>query len=251
VATGALGFIWLVFWLACYGPPERHARVNAEELAHIRSDPPDPEIAIPWRRLWCHRQTFAFALAKFCTDPIWWFYLFWVPKFLHKQHGLVLDKIGLPLVVIYLFADVGSIGGGWISSALIKRGWSVNRARKTAMLFCALGVVPIVFAAGVTNLWGAVALIGLATAAHQGWSANLFTTVSDMFPRRAVASVVGLGGMAGSIGGMLVATAAGIILDATGSYWPLFIIAGSAYLLAWIAFHALVPRMEPAKLGNA
>jgi ACS family hexuronate transporter-like MFS transporter len=248
VATGALGFAWLVFWVACYRPPDRHARVTAAELSYIRSDPPEPETHIPWRRLVLHRPALAFALAKFCTDPIWWFYLFWVPKFLYKQHGLVLDRIGLPLVIIYLLADVGSIGGGWISSALLRRGWSVNGARKTAMLVCALSVVPIVFAAGVANLWGAVALLGLATAAHQGWSANLFTTVSDMFPRRAVGSVVGFGGMAGSVGGMLVATAAGIILDATGSYWPLFVMAGMAYLVAWTAFHALVPRMEPVEV---
>lgn len=201
-----------------------------------------------WLRLLPHRQTLAFALGKFLTDPIWWFYLYWVPRFLNKTYGLTLDKIGLPLVVIYLAADVGSVGGGWLSSTLIKRGWTVNAARKTAMLVCALGVTPIVFAAQASNLWTAIALLSLATAAHQGWSANLFTTVSDMFPRRAVGSVVGLGGMAGSIGGMFVATAAGWILHTTGSYWPLFVIAGLAYLVALTLIYLLAPRLKPADL---
>lgn len=248
IATGALGFAWLAFWRALYGAPQNNPRVGAAELALIESDPPEPQTKIPWRQLLPHRQTLAFALGKFLTDPIWWFYLYWVPKFLNKQYGLTLDKIGLPLVVIYLLADVGSIGGGWLSSALLQRGWSVNAARKTALLGCALGVVPIVFASQAANLWQAVALLGLATAAHQGWSANLFTTVSDLFPRRAVGSVVGLGGMAGSIGGMLVATGAGFILEATGSYYSLFVIAGSAYLVALAIIHALVPRLEPAAL---
>jgi len=222
--------------------------VSPAELAHIQSDPVEPASRIPWLRLLPHRQTLAFAIGKFLTDPIWWFYLYWVPKFLHKNYGLTLDKIGLPLVVIYLAADVGSIGGGWLSSSLIQRGWSVNAARKLAMLVCALCVVPIIFVAQASQLWLAVALLSLATAAHQGWSANLFTTVSDMFPRRAVGSVVGLGGMAGSIGGMFVATAAGWILETTGSYWPLFMVAGSAYLIALALIHLLAPTLEKAEV---
>jgi ACS family hexuronate transporter-like MFS transporter len=248
IITGAIGFLWLVAWWACYRPPAQHPRVSAAELAHIQSDSAEPETRIPWLTLLPHRQTLAFALGKFLTDPVWWFYLFWVPKFLNKTYGLTLDKIGLPLVVIYLAADVGSIGGGWLSSALIQRGWTVNAARKTAMLLCALCVTPIVFAPHASNLWTAVALLSLATAAHQGWSANLFTTTSDMFPRRAIGSVVGIGGMAGSIGGMFVATAAGFILQATGSYWTLFIIAGSAYLIALAIFHALVPTLQAAEV---
>jgi ACS family hexuronate transporter-like MFS transporter len=184
------------------------------------------------------------------TDPIWWLYLFWVPDFLNRNHGLDLKSMGLPLVVIYLVADVGSIGGGWISSALIKRGWSINMARKFAMLICALAVVPIVFAANVSNLWIAVALVSLAAAAHQGWSANLFTLTSDTFPRCAVGSVVGIGGMAGAIGGMLIALVVGEILQRTGSYVPIFIIAGSAYLVALTIIHLLAPRLEAANLGN-
>jgi ACS family hexuronate transporter-like MFS transporter len=184
------------------------------------------------------------------TDPIWWLYLFWIPDFLHRNHGLNLTSIGIPIVIIYLVADIGSIGGGWLSSSLIKRGWTVNRARKTAMLVCALAVVPIVFAANVTNLWLAVALVALAAAAHQGWSANLFTTTSDMFPKQAVGSVVGIGGMGGAIGGMLIALVTGEILQTTGSYVPIFIIAGSTYLIALLIIHLIVPKLEAAKISE-
>ena len=203
VATGALGFIWLAFWLALYERPERKKGLGSAELAHILSDPPEPETTkVPWRSL-RHRQTWAFALGKFLTDPIWWFYLFWLPKFLNSKHGLTITSLGLPLIVIYNMASVGSIGGGWLSSRLIKRGWTINRARKTVMPLCAVCVVPIVTVSRTGDLWTAVALIGLAAAAHQGWSANIFTTASDMFPKRAVGSVVGLGGMAGAAGGLL------------------------------------------------
>jgi len=167
---------------------------------------------------------------------------------LNTTYGLNITQIGLPLVVIYIVADIGSIGGGWLSSSLIKRGWSVNRARKSAMLLCALSVVPIMFASQASNLWVAVGLISIAAAAHQGWSANLFTMVSDMFPRRAVGSVVGIGGMAGAVGGMLIATTVGLILQHTGSYLPIFIIAGCAYLVALLVIHSLVPRMESARI---
>ncbi|HEX6622993.1 MAG TPA: MFS transporter, partial [Pyrinomonadaceae bacterium] len=167
---------------------------------------------------------------------------------LNKQHGLSLKDFGPPLVVIYVIADIGSIGGGWLSSALIKRGWSVNAGRKTAMLVCALCVVPIVFASQTKSLWTAVVLIGIAAAAHQGWSANIFTMASDMFPRQAVGSVVGIGGMAGAVGGMLIARLVGEILQRTGSYVPIFIIAGSAYLAALLVIHLLTPRLEPAEV---
>jgi ACS family hexuronate transporter-like MFS transporter len=188
----------------------------------------------------------AFAIGKYLTDPIWWFYLYWIPNFLRDKHGLDLSTVGPPLIAIYLVADVGSIGGGWASSSLIKRGWTVNRARKTAMLCCALLVTPIVFVSQISNLWVAVALIGLAAAAHQGWSANIFTTASDMFPRRAVGSVVGLGGMAGAMGGATMAVATGYILDRTGgNYLIMFLIAGSAYLVALLIIHALAPKLAP------
>ena len=251
VITGATGFFWAAWWWKAYRPPEQHLRLSASEFAHIRSDPPEAAHAVSWSALIPHRQTWAFAIGKFLTDPIWWLYLFWIPDFLNRNHGLDLKSIGLPLVVIYLVADVGSIGGGWLSSTLIKRGWSVNAARKTAMLVCALSVVPIMAAARVSNLWAAVWLVALAAAAHQGWSANLFTLASDTFPRQAVGTVVGIGGMSGAIGGMLISLVVGEILQRTGSYVPIFVIAGSAYLLALLIIHALAPRLEPAQISQA
>lgn len=249
--TGAVGLIWAIFWWVMYRAPEVHPRVSPTELAYIRSDPADPPVKVRWLRLFPHKQTWAFATLKFLTDPIWWLYLFWVPDFLNKQHGLNLKDFGPPLVVIYLLADVGSVGGGWLSSSLIKRGWSVNAARKTAMLICALCVVPIGFASQASSLWVATLLIGLAAAAHQGWSCNVFTTVSDMMPRKAVSSVVGIGGMAGAIGGMLIAKIVSYILDQTNNnYFYPFLIASVAYLFALAVFHLLVPRMEPAKLSE-
>jgi ACS family hexuronate transporter-like MFS transporter len=253
IGTGMIGFIWVAWWLAVYRHPEDHPRLKPAELAHIRSDPVDPPVKIAWRKLLTHRQTWAFAIGKFMTDPIWWLYLFWLPDFLNKTHGVkvTVSEMGPPLLVIYLVADVGSIGGGWLSSHWIKRGWTPNKARKAAMLICALSVVPIIFAAVVPNLWVAVALISLAASAHQGWSANLFTLTSDMFPRKAVGSVVGIGGTAGAIGGMFIAMLVGAILQATKSYVPVFILAGGAYLVALLAIHLLAPRLEPAKLQEA
>jgi ACS family hexuronate transporter-like MFS transporter len=248
VITGVLGFLWLIWWWISYDTPDRHPRVNAAELAVIRSDPAEPSTPIPWASLFPHRQAWAFALGKFMTDPIWWVYLFWIPDFLHRNHGLDLSGIGPPIVVIYLVADVGSIGGGWLSSSLLKRGWTVNRARKTAMFICAVAVVPIVFAAQTDNLWLAVGLISLAAAAHQGWSANIFTLVSDTFPRRAVGSVVGFGGMAGAVGGMLISKITGYLLEFTGSYLPVFIVASTAYLAALLVIHLLMPRIEPVEI---
>lgn len=252
VGTGVVGFLWVVWWLMVYRPPDQHPRVSPGELAYIRSDPPDPEVRIPWRRLLGYRQTWVFAIGKFMTDPIWWLYLFWLPDFLNKTHGVqvTVSKMGPPLLAIYLIADIGSIGGGWLSSHWIKRGWSHNKARKFAMLICALSVVPIIFAAIVPNLWVAVGLISLAASAHQGWSANLFTLTSDMFPKKAVGSVVGIGGTAGAIGGMFISMLVGAILQATGSYVPVFIMAGFAYLAALLVIHLLAPRLEPAKLDS-
>lgn len=248
IATGLTGFVWVLWWMKVYRAPEEHPRLSAAELAYIRSDPAEPVVAIPWGKLFPYRQTWAFALGKFLTDPIWWLYLFWIPDFLNRNHGLDLKSIGLPLVIIYLVADVGSIGGGWLSSSLIKRGWTVNNARKLTMFICATSVVPIMAAAKASNLWVAVALVSIAAAAHQGWSANLFTLVSDTFPRRAVGSVVGIGGMAGAIGGMLIALLVGEILQRTGSYVPIFIIAGSTYLVALLVIHLLVPKLDPVKV---
>jgi len=249
--TGVLSATWLATWLITYRTPERQPKLSSAELAYIQSDPAEPATRVPWATIIRHRQAWAFIVGKFMTDPIWWFLLFWLPKFLHSTYGLSLLELGLPLIAIYVTADVGSIAGGWLAGYLIRRGWSANRARKGAMLACALCVVPIVFAAKASHMWVAVALIGLATAGHQGWSANLFTLASDLFPRRAVASVVGIGGFAGAVGGMLIATFAGFLLQATGSYVPLFIMAGSAYLLALLAVHLLAPRLKPVALENA
>jgi MFS transporter, ACS family, hexuronate transporter len=248
VITGALGLVWLVFWLVLYRKPEEHSRVSKAELAYIRSDPSEPIRKIKWISLFPHRQTWAFVMGKFMTDPIWWFYLFWIPDFLQRRHGLALIKIGLPIMVIYLISDVGSVGGGWLSSWLIQRGKSINAARKIAMLVCALCVVPIVFAYRTDSMWEAVLLIGLAAAGHQGFSANLFTLTSDIFPSQAVGSVVGIGGMAGAIGGMLIATIVGHVLQWSGSYMVPFLIAGSAYLVALGTIHLLSPKLEAARI---
>ncbi len=250
VITGSLGFLWLFAWLLVYTSPERHPKVSKEELAYIRSDPPDPVVRVSWLALLRYRPTWAFAVGMFMTSPIWWFWLFWVPSFLNKRHHVDLLQLGPPLVAIYLMTDVGSIGGGWLSSWLIKRGWSVNAGRKFAMLVCALCVVPVFAAAHVEGLWPAVLLIGLAASAHQGWSANLYTLVSDTMPRSTVSSVVGIGGMAGAIGGMFIAKLAGYVLEWTGDYLTLFIIASSAYLIAFVIIQLLVPRLEPVPLGD-
>jgi ACS family hexuronate transporter-like MFS transporter len=236
--TGIFSALWLVAWLTTYRPPERSQQ---EEVA----------VRIPWGRLVLHKQTWAFLIGKFLTDPIWWFYLFWLAKFLNAQYGLTLTALGPPLVAIYVMADVGSIGGGWIASQFLKRGWTLNQARKGAMLLCACAVVPVIAAPLVGKLWVAVGLIGLAGAAHQGWSANIFTLASDMFPKRAVASVVGIGGFGGAVGGMLIAKFTGFVLQFTGSYIPMFVIAGSAYLFALAIIHFLAPKLEPAVVEQA
>jgi ACS family hexuronate transporter-like MFS transporter len=249
LVTGALGFVWLVFWLAIYREPEQHPRVTPAELAHIRSDPAESTAPVSWLKLLRHRQTWAFFLGKLMTDPVWWFYLFWLPKYLDSTWGVKLAGLAAPLVVIYLVADVGSVGGGWISSALINRGWSVNRGRKAAMLIAALLIVPTMFAPMAGSMWMAVAIVSVAAAAHQWWSANLFTLASDMFPRRAVASVVGVGGFAGAMGGFAFQRATGYVLEATNSNYSLiFIVCGLAYVAALGVIHLLVPRLDPANV---
>jgi len=249
VIIGSLGFAWLALWLLLYQKPEDHPRCSKSELAYIRGDRPQPVEKIKWLSLFPFRQTWAFASGKFLTDPIWWFYLFWVPDFLERQHGLHLAQIGVPIVVIYLISDFGSVAGGWLPSFLIRRGASLNAGRKTAMLICAVSITPIAFAHRVSGLWPAVLLIGLAAAGHQGFSANLYTLTSDLFPTRAVGSVVGIGGMAGAVGGMFIAKIVGYVLQWTGSYMVPFFIAASAYLVALLVIHALSPRLEPAQVG--
>jgi MFS transporter, ACS family, hexuronate transporter len=248
VVTGALGIIWLIFWLIIYRTPDKHPGVSREELEYIRRDPQLGFVKMRWSTLLPHRQTWAFIVGKFLTDPVWWFYLFWVPDFLQRRHGLPLSGIGLPIMTIYLISDIGSVGGGWVSSRMLHYGYSVNASRKTSLLISALSVVPIVFAYRVESTWSAVLLIGLATAGHAGFSANLFTLPSDLFPQQAVGSVVGLGGMAGAIGGMLIASLVGHVLEWTGSYFIPFLIASSAYIFAVLLIHILVPQFEPAEI---
>ena len=247
--TGGIGFVWLVLWLLFYRKPEEHPRVSTEELDYIRSDPQEPAGKVKWLSLISYRQAWAFATAKFLTDPIWYLYLFWIPDFLQRKHALALTQIGVPIMVIYVIADLGSVAGGWLSSSLIKGGRSVNFARKSTMLLCAVCILPIVLAYRIESLWAAVLIIGLAAAGHQGFSANLFSLPSDTFPAQAVGSVVGLGGMAGAVGGMLIAKIVGYTLQWTGSYMVPFLIAGSAYLIALASIQVFAPRLEPARFA--
>ncbi|MCU0246789.1 MAG: MFS transporter [Bryobacter sp.] len=228
LVTGLLGFVWLIAWLALY-----------------RERPQPAQAGIPWSRLIEHRAVWAIVICRFLTDPVWWFYLYWAPKFLHSRHGLDLSQLGPPLVVIYLAADGGSILGGWLSSYWIRRGWTPNRARKLAILVCALLVTPAVFAARVTELWQAVLILSLAAAGHQGWASNMFALISDIFPARAVSSVTGICGFGGAIGGIFAASATGLLLEWTGSYHLVFLFAGTSYLLILAILHAMVPRVRP------
>ena len=249
IATGALGLIWIAAWVALYRRPEESNLVSPGELALIKSDPPEPvTISVPWRILLTSRQAWAVALGKFFTDPIWWVYLFWMPDFLNRNLHLDLRGMALPLFLVYSGASVGSVGGGWLSSWLLKRGWTLNASRKTAMLVCALAVTPIVLAARTGDAWIAVGLIALAAGAHQGWSANIYTLASDMFPRGAVGSVVGFGTLLGTVGGMLISKMVGYILQSTGSYVPVFVLAGTAYLVALAFVQLLAPKLERADI---
>ena len=251
IATGAIGFLWLLFWLPTYRDPVNHPGVSPAELAHIRSDPTESTAPIPWASLLRHRQTWAFIVGKSMTDPVWLFYLFWLPKFLDTNWGVRLSGLAAPLVAIYVLADVGSVGGGWFSSRLISGGWSVNRSRKTAMAVAAVLILPTLFAPFARNLWVAVAIVSVAAAAHQWWSCNLFTSVSDMFPRRAVASVVGIGGFVGAMSAMGFQRLTGYILEATGSnYRIIFVICAIVYVGALGLFHLLVPRMDLARVDT-
>ncbi|MEO8861009.1 MAG: MFS transporter [Ginsengibacter sp.] len=259
ILTGAIGFIWLALWLFVYEIPAKNKRLSKEEYLYINSDldePADSFEAAPrtsWFKLLSFRQTWAFIIGKFLTDPVWWFYLFWLPAFLDAQYGVNGTAIALPVALVYTMSSFGSIGGGWLPLYLVNRGWPVYKARKTSMLIYALCVIPVIFAQwlGSINMWLAVFIIGFAASAHQAWSANIFTTVSDMFPKKTVASVTGIGGLAGAIGGMLIALFAGIVFDkykALGSietgYYIVFFICGFAYLIAWLLMHFIVPKMK-------
>jgi ACS family hexuronate transporter-like MFS transporter len=249
VFTGVFSATWLVVWLSVYRKPAEHPRVSAAELAYINSDPVEPTGKIAWSRLLPHRQTWAFLTGKLMTDPVWLFMLFWLPKFFNSRYGLTAKQFALPLIVIYNASAVGSIVGGWLPARFLKWGWSLNRSRKTAMAICALSWLPTIFVGKVDNLWLAVGFISLAAAAHQGWSANLFTLASDMFPRRAVGSVVGIGGFGGASMMIVVSLCVGVLLQATrNNYAPVFMVAGSSYLVALGIIHLLAPRLAPASV---
>ncbi|MDP4284334.1 MAG: MFS transporter [Bacteroidota bacterium] len=269
IITGSFGLIWLMFWIILYEIPSRHKKLSKAEFEYIHSDKDgeqtqvqssegessviQPKERVPWLKLLKYNQTWAFVLGKFLTDPIWWFYLFWLPSFLKAQYGIDGTAMALPVALVYTMSTVGSVWGGWLPMFFVKRNWAVPRARKVSMLIYAFLVVPVVFAQylGSLNMWLAVLIIGLATSAHQAWSANIFTTVSDMFPKRTVASVTGMGGMFGAIGGILIAFFAGKLFDhykALGDidtgYYIMFIICGSAYLIAWVLMHFLAPKLK-------
>lgn len=265
VITGAMGFVWLVLWFIYYEVPARHARLTKAEFEYIHSDVDDLAAAaietqpkVSWFKLLTFRQTWAFVLGKFLTDPVWWFYLFWLPDFLKNQYGLKGTDIALPVAVVYILSSIGSVGGGWIPLNFIRKGMPAFKARKTSMLLIALCVFPIIFAQqlGQVSMWLAVLVIGIAAAAHQAWSANIFTTVSDMFPKRAVASVTGIGGMAGGLGGILLTALVqkhmfvyyASIGQKETAYFIMFLICGGAYLVAWLLMHLLAPRMKQISL---
>ncbi|MBX3595005.1 MFS transporter [Sphingomonas sp.] len=250
VITGVVSLLWLVAWWTMYRSPREHSKVSAGELAWIEQDPADPVTKLGYGAVLTRRETWAYALGKFFIDPIWWFFLFWLPGYLFKHYDLNLLTFGVPLAVIYLISDIGSVAGGWMSSRMMKAGKSANFARKVTMLICAFAVLPVVFAESIDSVWLAVGVIGLATAGHQAFSANLYALPSDLFPRGAVGSVVGIGGTVGAIGGTLMAFYAGEILDRLGVYWPLFWVAGSAYFLALLVVHLLSPRLAPVRVGD-
>lgn len=249
--TGLLGLPWIVWWYMNYRKPQEHPTLSGAELRHIYEEAAEqmgPKL--PWARLLVYRQTYAVVMGKFLTDPIWWFYLFWIPGYLYTRFHVDLSHLGLPLIIVYAVSTVGGILGGWLPSLLEKMGLHGSRARYGAMFVCACFSLPMLFAGGVTHEWTAVALLSLATAGHQGWSANLYTCASDVFPSSAVGSVIGIAGMAGSVGGTLLSLEAGHILQLTHSYNSLFILAGSVYMVAFVCMVVLAPRLRRVSLAT-
>lgn len=262
ILTGTIGLIWIAFWFLFYEVPSRHKRLTKVEYDYIHMDQEveaheETETNVSWFSLLRYRQTWAFFFGKLLTDPVWWFYLFWLPSFLNKEYGMTKTDLAFPIALVYSMTFLGSIFGGWLSGYYIERGWTVARARSTAMFIFALCVLPVISAQalGKFNPWFAILIIGIAASAHQAWSANIFTTASDMFPKKAVASVVGIGGMAGAVGGILIASVAGIILDhfkalnhiETG-YYILFFICGFAYITAWVVINLIAPGMKRVEM---
>ncbi len=246
IATGALGFIWIIFWLAYYQAPSKHPKLSKEEYNFIHQDQErEDEKGIKWSTLFKYKQTLAICATRFISDWVWWFFLFWIPDFLNKMHGIDIKEVVLPLIVIYGVSSIGGIGGGWISSKFIKMGKSIDYARKTTILICAMIVLPVMLVSQIQNLWIAVALISLAAAGHQGWAANIFTIVSDIYPKNAVGSMVGLSGFAGAIGGALSATAVGLLLDLSGSFFLIFLIASLVYTINWLILKTFIKEIKP------
>ncbi len=249
IITGLLGLIWIVFWLNIYQSPDKHKKVSQAELQYILSDNDSFEKSkVSWGALLKHKQTYAICLSRFFTDWVWWFFLFWAPDFLNKTQRIDIKGAVLPLIIIYTMASIGGIFGGALSSGFIKAGKTVDFSRKAAILICALLIAPLVVATQVQNIWIVVVLIGLAGAAHQGWASNIFTIVSDVYPKKAIGTMVGLSGFAGAIGGALGASFVGLVLEYTKSYMLIFLIASSMYLLAWSILKLGVPNIQQLKL---
>lgn len=250
IITGALGFVWVIFWLAHYHVPEKHPQISKEEYSYITQDEDanHTERDMKWTELFKYKETIAICSTRFISDWVWWFFLFWIPDFLSKAHGVNIKEVVLPLILIYAVSSFGGIGGGWISSKFIKMGRSIDFARKTTILMFALMVLPVMLVAQVTNIWLAVGLIALAAAGHQGWSANIFTIVSDIYPKKAVGSMVGLSGFTGSIGGALSASFVGLFLESTGSYFFIFLIAATVYMFNWLILKIFIKEIKPIEL---
>lgn len=261
--TGALGFIWLILWRIFYDVPARQKRISRSEFDLIHSDQQQEaeEPKLRWSQLFKLRQTWAFIAGKFFTDPIWYFFMYWLPSYFSSTFHLDLKKPSLPLVIVYSATTIGAIGGGLLSSLLIKKGWNIGRSRKLALLLSAFLVLPIIAARYTGNMWTVVILISIAVAGNAAWSANIYTIVSDMLPRNAVSSVIGIGGMAGAIGGVLFPLAIGSLLEfyksagnITAGYNVIFIFCGISFLLAWLVIHLITPKMTPYTVkgyGNA
>ena len=251
IITGSLGFIWVVLWMGYYHPPEKHPKVSKVELGYITQDTDETGIGnltFKWRDLFKYRETIAICATRFISDWVWWFFLFWIPDFLNKVHGVNLKEVVLPLIIIYAFSSFGGIAGGWLSSKFIKMGRSIDFSRKTAILICAIIILPVMLVSSITDLWVAVGLITLAAAGHQGWAANIFTIVSDIYPKNAVASMIGLSGFTGAIGGALSASFVGLLLETTGSYFFIFLVAASVYLVNWLILKLFIKEIKPVAM---
>jgi len=247
IITGSLGFIWLIFWIMWYRVPESHPKISKKELEYINQDPADPGSGtrIRWIDLIKLKQTRAICLTRFISDWVWWFFLFWIPDYLHKSHGINMKESVLPIIFIYAISSLGGIGGGWLSSRLISAGRSIDFARKNSILVCALIFLPVMLVSQTHRLWIAVVLIAMAAAGHQGWASNIFTIISDIYPKKAVGSMMGLSGFAGAAGGALSAPLIGLLLEHTGSYFLIFFIASSVYMLNWLILKLFIKEIKP------